>query len=51
MAPDNGQIYRITIGLRHLAGAGLGVVPEGKVAPGSEEVQRAGRIDRGGEGS
>jgi hypothetical protein len=51
MPPGKRQMYRITIGWRHFAGAGLRVVPGGKVASESEEVQRAGRIDRGEEAS
>ena len=38
MAPDNGQIYRITIGSRNLRDGGLAAFLEGNVAPGSEEV-------------
>jgi len=38
MEPDNGQIYRITIGSRDLRDGGLGAVTRGKVAPGREEV-------------
>ena len=51
MEPDNGPLYRVTIGSRDLRDAGLGAFLGGKVAPGGEEVHRERRIDRGGEGS